>query len=637
METYYNWGELLAPAPVAISTLGQLILMSNQRLDFPIDAKPPKDGFKHIEYPRSFRATLVQISHSGYRAFLKAHTNMATIRGLSAAVPGHVKNVVRYLTNKNKKLISAQLPWNLNKIRESADKSQILAQAVANEFKKVLDLIQETLVAVTATKDDQENSFEIIKERFDATAASQTYINEEAKLLSSKNEQLDKIFNNFKKGQRYSYIVTRHGDRCEVSHLDEKIPPSQTEREGEKKTAFGHRHPDVFFNAGNWWYTFEESRLNLDRCLEENEQSLVNMLRTSKEFQARCASWQKSRRSAHFALDASQEIGKVFADDALPNCPSFKKVVEKGRELRSKLTHEKMKTLRKTDKCPGLNETKQLTLLIADIRATKIKQIYKEKTIVLHNVKKKEGALNFVFQHQKDMMEDLINTTEKMVELNGKKMQVMRHQMEEILKDLQGWNMVHLSYKEAVQVLEKGMQQLSRLKKDWDKLMEFFARISNLVSQAAKDSENFALYTSTELVGYNPSEGNEVFIEELMYRAEKVNAVSLFVANLASVYVRVSDRYIIDRIVGLNQFSSVDANRIGEAGIAKEQESLSKNGQLAFNGIVQKMIEEEKKTFEKILARRDLLLKNDYDKLRNQCGIMPKKDPKLGVYEADGM
>ena len=27
METYYNWGELLAPAPVAISTLGQLILM----------------------------------------------------------------------------------------------------------------------------------------------------------------------------------------------------------------------------------------------------------------------------------------------------------------------------------------------------------------------------------------------------------------------------------------------------------------------------------------------------------------------------------------------------------------------------------------------------------------------------------
>ena len=156
-----------------------------------------------------------------------------------------------------------------------------------------------------------------------------------------------------------------------------------------------------------------------------------------------------------------------------------------------------------------------------------------------------------------------------------------------------------------------------------------------MVGQAAKDSENFALYTSTELAGYNPYEGNEVFMEELMYRAEKVNAVSLFVANLASVYVRVSDRYIIDRIVGLNQLLSVDANRIGEAGIAKEQESLSKNGQLAFNGIVQMMIEEEKKTFEKILARRDLL-KNDYDKLRNQCGIMPRKNPKLEDYDADG-
>jgi hypothetical protein len=43
MESYHNWGELLAPAPVAISTLGHLIIMSTQRLDFPININVPDE------------------------------------------------------------------------------------------------------------------------------------------------------------------------------------------------------------------------------------------------------------------------------------------------------------------------------------------------------------------------------------------------------------------------------------------------------------------------------------------------------------------------------------------------------------------------------------------------------------------
>ena len=619
MKTYYNWGELLAPASVAISTLGQLILMSNQRLDFPIDAKPPKDGFKHIEYPKSFRSTLVQISHSGYLAFLKAHTNMGKIRGLSAGVPGHVKNAVRYLTSKSEKVISSRLPCTLTQIRESSDKSKMLAEDIANEFKKILDLIQETVLAVTATKDRTKVSFQNAKQRLETAQRKEQYSNDEAVLLKDKNSQLDTMLANLETRQRDLYLETRYGDECVASRMDETSQPG--------KRPLADRHPELFFNAGNWRYTFEESRLNVDHCLEESSQKLVDLLMASHQFQLKCESWQLSDSSD--ALDVAEELENLHrALDTLPNCPSLKTLLKNGQELKGKITTDKIRASRKTDMCPGSDETDNLAILIADARANQIKEVYEEKTIVLNNVGGMKEAHKYVRQHQKKMMEDLVETAKKMQELNGKKMQVMRHRMEEILKDLQGWNMVHLSYKEAVQVLEKGMQQLSRLKNDWDKLVELFTRIASLTDRAAQSSEAFIFFTSTS-DRVSTVDDDEVFVDDLMDHAEKANAASLFVTDLASVYVNISDRFIMSRIAGLGKLLGLDVDRIGAAAIEKELASLAESGQIAFDGIVEVMKEEEAKTKEKLLDRRRQLAK-DYKELLVDCLSISQLPPVQG-------
>ena len=56
-----NWEDFLVVAPMCISLLGELICISTTA-DFSLEKKPPKDGFKLLRWPHSFRASLVQVS-----------------------------------------------------------------------------------------------------------------------------------------------------------------------------------------------------------------------------------------------------------------------------------------------------------------------------------------------------------------------------------------------------------------------------------------------------------------------------------------------------------------------------------------------------------------------------------------------
>ena len=72
MSPSMNWAEFLTPAPLSIALLGQLMLIAGEK-DFSLENQRPEKGFKFIEHPKSFRACLVQVSNTGWRAFNEAH------------------------------------------------------------------------------------------------------------------------------------------------------------------------------------------------------------------------------------------------------------------------------------------------------------------------------------------------------------------------------------------------------------------------------------------------------------------------------------------------------------------------------------------------------------------------------------
>ena len=73
----------ILPAPMAVALLAQIVLVSaSYKRDFSLEC--PQDGCKHLEYPNSFKATLLQMSFSAYDAFNKAHNNMDQIKSIVA-------------------------------------------------------------------------------------------------------------------------------------------------------------------------------------------------------------------------------------------------------------------------------------------------------------------------------------------------------------------------------------------------------------------------------------------------------------------------------------------------------------------------------------------------------------------------
>ena len=60
LSQHAGWEEFLIPAPMTIAFLGQLMLIGTLK-DFPVDRNIPKQGFKYLKHPKSFRASVVQV------------------------------------------------------------------------------------------------------------------------------------------------------------------------------------------------------------------------------------------------------------------------------------------------------------------------------------------------------------------------------------------------------------------------------------------------------------------------------------------------------------------------------------------------------------------------------------------------
>ncbi|XP_046854886.1 uncharacterized protein LOC124447934 [Xenia sp. Carnegie-2017] len=141
-----NWDQFIAPAPMSIALLGQLILVSADT-DFSLN----DDGtsFKHLKHPKSFRACLVQVSNGGYKAFNTAHTNMDQIRLYSGNVDAHVRTAMRILLGGTSSEVELMLPNSLRAIEKIAKECVTLSCSAEEEFLGVMELIGELLEACT--------------------------------------------------------------------------------------------------------------------------------------------------------------------------------------------------------------------------------------------------------------------------------------------------------------------------------------------------------------------------------------------------------------------------------------------------------------------------------------------------------
>ncbi|KAL0172560.1 hypothetical protein M9458_032871 [Cirrhinus mrigala] len=202
MQPYANWEEYLTPAPLSIAILGELVFISSST-DFSINKNSPKNGYKFIRYPDSFRACLMQVCNSGWWAFNEAHTSMDQIRLHTSQVPDYMKTAVKILFQGDDEVVKAHLPDQLDNIRVIADECLKLSDATEKRFTDVISIIQELLEACVNAEHFYGEELEAVKKRLEENKMREQSAQETKKrtekAMSAMEKELERAQDNYKK------------------------------------------------------------------------------------------------------------------------------------------------------------------------------------------------------------------------------------------------------------------------------------------------------------------------------------------------------------------------------------------------------------------------------------------------------
>jgi len=132
----------LTQAPVALAVLSRIVLLATSR-DFTLNDGKSNPEYKYLTHPNSFRASLNQISNSGYFAFLEAHTGMHRIMLETASAPSVLEEALNILLNGTSDDLDYFFPIRIKKIQGISDTCTEIAENVAEEFVQVKRLIGE--------------------------------------------------------------------------------------------------------------------------------------------------------------------------------------------------------------------------------------------------------------------------------------------------------------------------------------------------------------------------------------------------------------------------------------------------------------------------------------------------------------
>ena len=141
--------------PLAIGALCQLMLASWTVSDVSINRPPAeKRKFDRINYPDSLRATLLQISNLGYKAFSAAHHKMMKILYLSQEITLSVnegEKMMQMATPEKQQFIRQFVLMRLERVASAAKNCQAESNAVVTNLSELLELMEEVVEAYSLT------------------------------------------------------------------------------------------------------------------------------------------------------------------------------------------------------------------------------------------------------------------------------------------------------------------------------------------------------------------------------------------------------------------------------------------------------------------------------------------------------
>uniref|UniRef100_A0A3P9HBX0 Uncharacterized protein n=1 Tax=Oryzias latipes TaxID=8090 RepID=A0A3P9HBX0_ORYLA len=625
MQPNANWEEFLTPAPLSIAIMGELVLFSSGP-DFSMNKNPPKDGFKHIKYPESFRAGVMQVCGSGWQAFNIAHKNMDQIRIHTASVPEHMKDAVKILYQGSDEMIEKLFPNELKSILNMANDCVELADGVEKKYNDVICLIQELLEACINAEHIYGEDLEKVKNKMKQNKLreqSARELNEKyteameamEKQVEEAEEEFKSSMNSLPTGMELVAMDMAHTLTQTISTMGSAVFTLA----GQDPAKFESGLPAMAATAGNLAqpeggpqsktetvdslsdievYSKSSQILILTKTIlsymnkveinwkelydQKNESNFEFIKQQFKRISTDIAKAPKSKAKdkalslCNDGIAISEQLSKYSPDQKWD-----KKTTEKLIKEAKKLHQDAMQFDTESKMKCGVPAIAPTPPMMAKAQAKAGQQSAGEQA--------SEHAWFCIEQSREQL-----KLSREEYNKAKKYMETTLRELTDILADMHIRYFKEIDFDKAIKMLIKGMDAMYQGKKQWQKMVRFFQMVANIVKTClSKTRKKFGQRAEhVQTLSYN----SKLFTKDLLYnQAFQASNIASLVHMISGTYCEVSNKYLMDGVSSLGKLMSMDKDK---PEFLQERQKLQNSCKEAQDSIL-KLVLSNKKELEK--------------------------------------
>lgn len=587
---------------------------------------------------------------------------MDAIRLYSAQVPDQVKKIVRTLVRGNDEDVKDFLPIELGKIERNSAECLRLAQSVEAKFEHVMDLTGELLEVASAARGYYQKTQEEVQLKREIALAKEKAAREKLKTAKEQQGKLEKQVREAKRswekavdsmpsgwdilGMEVVETIV-HGVVGVVGIFANAAPGADRGREtGAEQSLTEDQSVRVDGGAG------EQLKI-LTTQLSEDLTSASQKVKGDTGPQEEDPLDKKLQKMKIF-MESLQ--GDIAGKDADLNNPEVQELLKQGLEITRKgekmasqlsFTPDNLKGIAK--QAARLKDnvvkfcTKARTKTGANPYTTKPPR-QAQSTASSANSGRTSAAKSAVEGARVKMAEtkSLLERQENRYDQTCEQLKESNEELSKVLESLTELSPEKLAdFDQIRETLMRGIKALASVREQWQKLVEFFQYITNIIKVCQNESlSSFVQYAK---VGQKRVLANGYadvdFMRDLIYeQVSQANTTSYVVWSISDTYVEISRNHLMSRLASLGQLIALDPEKERHTIELKKRELMegSQEAQEAIKALVWKA----KDHFHEKVTKRIKEIETELLK------VLPPEDParikeindnvKTAIKEADG-
>jgi len=577
LEPSTPWEDFIVPGPTIIALLGQLMVISG-KVDFSLKENAPRDGFKYMRHPESFRASLVQVSNDGWSAFMNAHKNMDKIQLYMQQIPAQVKTSIKILTQASPKLVERLLPIALNKIQEIGRTCVELSADTETKFADVMLLLGELLAVTESSRGTHEQQLAEVEAELNVTATQKEYMVKMGEELKKRQAQVDAEVSKYR--SQYDSALKKIPTGWKV--LAQDLVRSAISLVNYVPQMFGMKGGLGGKGGGNIGGgsvgggpspDFEKSKTlavvsNFFGQIGKIKNAVTNLFKGKGDLGKGSPSEMFSYMGTvmnSFEGMINQGSPNEYTSKALQYVNSGKAICQDLEGMFAKYPAQPInetEQTRATDSLGALADEMKPMVAEGDKLAGGL--------VTGQDKGGQSGASGDVFSGNYgnerykaylalSALRDAENRYDKIFD------SVMKYheEMKDLVSKMAKLNLKEINFKEILELLKEGIKILAKIREQWGKLVQFFSLVSVRAEVALNQTlAPFVQYAkeAEEQIGQGglSPEDRKFFLDLLQEQAVDINRVAYFLYTLSSTYVDVSSRFLLNRLAGLAQMLATD-------------------------------------------------------------------------------